>query len=120
MNKKYIFVVYAMIVLFLILSIFSLVKFPDAFVVLYLIAVVLIPVYAAHFCSGFILGALGVGSESSSWMARFALLHPGFLKIIYFGVTDGKLDSQVLRFCRNCHFIGVLGVISFLFIGRFK
>lgn len=120
MKKKYIFFVYSMIVLFLILSIFSLIKFPDAFVVLYLIGAVLIPVYAAHFCSGFILGALGIGSESSSWMARFALLHPDFLKIIYFGVRDDRFDSQVLAFCRNCHFIGALGVVSFFFLGRFK
>ncbi len=120
MNHKYIAFVYLLVALFFFASLLSFVFYPDAFVILYVLGVNIVPIYAAHFSSGVILATIGESSKYSSWYLSSALTNPRFLKMIYWGIEDERVDRQVLVFCRNCHFIGVLGVISFFFIGGFE
>ena len=113
---KYVRGIYALILAFLAASVFSVFFFPKAVFVFYVLAVSVIPMYAAHFCSGFILSSMGEVHEDSR-LANFALIHPVFLKIIYCGVCDDRVDRQVVILCRNCHLLGVLGTISIVAFG---
>lgn len=120
MRQRYINLVYFFIVFLLALSFVSIYVFPDLFLIFYVLAVNIVPVSAAHFCSGFILKSIDMDSDYNSWFMNAALIHPGFLKIIYFGVGNERVDRRVLVFCRNCHFFGFLGLVSIFAIGIFK
>lgn len=99
-RQRYINLVYFLIVFLLALSFVSIYVFPDLFLIFYVLAVNIVPISAVHFCSGFILKSIDMDSDYNSWFMNAALIHPGFLKIIYFGEPLAYSISQCYKLFR--------------------